>query len=311
MSSFHIHFAHFCHSSQKRRDGNPYITHPLNVMSMVKSLSLPKEAEIAAVLHDVCENCPVSPECIEKYFGKEVSFLVHGLTKKPKSDFSNSYQRVLEYTKRLEQCSRMNPFILFVKICDQIDNLKTISVFPKKKQSEVRNEIKNIYIPLYKKKKTNIPQQYRFSYTKILTELESMVSISPSPQKIGKKILIIEPENRLKNLYELAFRSHHFEVQTAQNTEEAIEEIQRQLPHIILTELLIPEIQDGFSFLETIQKKNITNIIAVNSNATENFSLAKTLGATLCLQKGKHTPFEIVAEIMVYFGESLKFSCLS
>ena len=74
-------FAREAHKEQKRKDGSPYITHPLAAAEIIADMELDEDSVIACILHDTVEDTPVTHEDIAKRFGREVADLVEGVTK--------------------------------------------------------------------------------------------------------------------------------------------------------------------------------------------------------------------------------------
>jgi (p)ppGpp synthase/HD superfamily hydrolase len=176
----HIDYAYKLHAHQKRKNGEPYISHPLGVMKRVKKLQLSKTSEQVAVLHDVFENCEVSESTICRLFGEKVCFMIMSLTKDPKEKFpadkEGYYLRLTAYLEKLQRGIAREPELLLLKICDQLDNLETINVFCRGKYFRILNTIKNYYLPFYQEISPQLSPDIYKRYTKIYAELNEKVN---------------------------------------------------------------------------------------------------------------------------------------
>ena len=97
-----VEYANAKHKYQKRKDGSPYIIHPLAVAEIVAEMGLDTDAILGALLHDCIEDTDASHDDIEKIFGQSVAELVEGVTKLTRANFSSSEERQME---NLRKCS--------------------------------------------------------------------------------------------------------------------------------------------------------------------------------------------------------------
>lgn len=141
-------FAQIKHQGQKRLSGEDYINHPLRTALNVLQLKLDASSVISSLLHDILEDTSTSLEELESRFGKEIGFLVDGLTKVT----SLKYQ-----DRTLEELQKLSKFLIyllddlrvvFVKLADRLDNMRTLNFLPREKQIKVSQETKEIYLPL-------------------------------------------------------------------------------------------------------------------------------------------------------------------
>jgi len=150
-----LNYALYHHRGQYRKNGEAYIVHPLNVYKKVKALGLSLEFQVASILHDVYEDCEVSLSEIESLFGEKIKFYIYCLSKVSKKsftkDFNGQRHRIMKYIERLSMGFKREPLLMIVKMCDQLDNLHTIHVFNRKKQLRILHDLKNLYLPVYKK----------------------------------------------------------------------------------------------------------------------------------------------------------------
>jgi GTP pyrophosphokinase len=144
------------HEGQFRKSGQPYIIHPILVSSIVASITKDEAMAIAALLHDVVEDTDIGIEKILEIFGKDVAYLVEGLTKIDKirdSELipSNSDERLvvsaLSFRKML-LASIKDIRVLVIKLCDRLHNMLTLDALPKHKQLRIAEETLVVYAPI-------------------------------------------------------------------------------------------------------------------------------------------------------------------
>ena len=152
-------FAQKAHQNQKRTSGELYFNHPLRVAKYLADYKMEKEVIAAGLLHDVCEDTKISLERIKQEFGKEVANLVDGVSvigriqTKARLNFAgseNERKNILRLQK-LILSSIKDIRVIFIRLLDRKDNLKTLDVFPAEKQKRKAQETLLIYAPLAKK----------------------------------------------------------------------------------------------------------------------------------------------------------------
>lgn len=151
------------HAGQFRKSGEPYIFHPLRVTHLAARHWMDFPSVIAALLHDVVEDTPVTLKDVRKKYGEEVAHLVDGLTKVTSELMSRDDLKKETYKKTL--LVAINDIrVLCLKFWDRIDNLYTIDVLPPHKQKLIAEETRMVYVPL--------AQHLGMGY--VATELESL-----------------------------------------------------------------------------------------------------------------------------------------
>ena len=110
------------HKLQKRKDGSPYIIHPLAVAQIVAEIGLDMDAILAALLHDCIEDTDASHEDIEKIFGRTVAELVEGVTKLTRANFSSSEQAQMENLRKMFMAMSKDIRVVLIKIADRLHN---------------------------------------------------------------------------------------------------------------------------------------------------------------------------------------------
>ncbi|WP_020676072.1 HD domain-containing protein [Geopsychrobacter electrodiphilus] len=139
--------ARICHAGQVRKSGEPYMFHPLRVSHLAARHWMDFSSVIAALLHDVVEDTPVTIEDIRADFGDEVALLVDGLTKVESTELSREETKMESYRKQI-LAAIADVRVLCLKFWDRIDNLQTISALPPIKQKRIAEETREIYVPL-------------------------------------------------------------------------------------------------------------------------------------------------------------------
>lgn len=140
-------FAREAHASQKRKTGEPYILHPIAVAQIAATeLNLDTNPVIAAFLHDVVEDTPVTIDEIKARFGEDVAFLVRVVTKQKKEKYAVSKQ-VDNYRQMLNSV-QYDIRALLVKLADRLHNMRTLSSMRPDKQMKIAGETDYFYAPL-------------------------------------------------------------------------------------------------------------------------------------------------------------------
>lgn len=142
-----IQIAKASHSGQFRKSGEPFFIHPLRVAHLAARHWMDFPSVIAAILHDVVEDSPVTLGEIEGEFGREVALVVNGLTKAADDNLSREALKAETYRKQLLAAIE-DVRVLCLKFWDRMDNLQTISALNPKKQTLIAEETRSIYVPL-------------------------------------------------------------------------------------------------------------------------------------------------------------------
>ncbi|WP_428264903.1 RelA/SpoT family protein [Haliangium sp.] len=157
-------YAAKAHEGQTRRSGDPYVTHPLSVAGITTELKLDTSTICAALLHDAVEDTSATIDDITGSFGKEVAFLVDGVTKLGKLPFTNREERQAENFRKMLLAMARDIRVILLKFCDRLDNMRTLDHLPSEKQERIATETLQIYAPL----------AHRLGIQWIKTELEDL-----------------------------------------------------------------------------------------------------------------------------------------
>lgn len=141
-------FAEKSHQGQKRSSGEDYIIHPINVAATLIRLRMDLDTIVAGLLHDVVEDCNVSPAEIEKEFGQGVSELVVSLTKISKIKFKTKEESQIENFRKMVVAMAKDLRVIIVKLADRMHNMRTLQYVSDEKQKKIAQETLDIYVPL-------------------------------------------------------------------------------------------------------------------------------------------------------------------
>ena len=138
-----VDYANKKHAVQKRRDGSPYIIHPLAVAQIVTEMGLDQDAILGALLHDCIEDTDASHEEIER-----VAELVEGVTKLTRANFSSTEQAQMENLRKMFMAMSKDIRVVLIKIADRLHNMRTMQYQSPEKQIIKCRETMDIYAPL-------------------------------------------------------------------------------------------------------------------------------------------------------------------
>jgi len=141
----------FCaavHKGQVRLSGEPYLRHPLEVAGILIDLNLDTSTIVTGLLHDTVEDTLVTLEEIEETFGKDVAFLVDGLTKISKIKFGSREEQQAENFRKMILAMSSDIRVLLIKLADRIHNMRTLEFQPPEKQQFIARETLELYAPL-------------------------------------------------------------------------------------------------------------------------------------------------------------------
>ena len=140
-------FSENAHKEHKRYSGEPYFLHPAAVAKHLATLGMDAETVAAGLLHDAVEDTGIPEAEIKKEFGKDVCFLVEGVTKLGKHKYQGA-ERHAESLRRLLVATSADLRVLIIKLCDRYHNMTTLDHVPEHKRARIALETLDIYAPL-------------------------------------------------------------------------------------------------------------------------------------------------------------------
>ena len=141
-------FADEAHLGVKRRSGEPYITHPIAVALQCTEWKLDSQALMAALLHDVMEDCGVTKADLLEKFGATVAELVDGLTKLDKLSFDTQEESQVESFRKMLLAMARDVRVILVKLADRTHNMRTMESMPRTRWKAISSETLEIYAPI-------------------------------------------------------------------------------------------------------------------------------------------------------------------
>ena len=141
-------FAYQAHEGQRRRSGQPYITHPVAVADLLADLRLDAQTLIAAILHDVMEDTPTVKDEITTRFGAEVAELVDGVSKLDQIQFKSRAEAQAESFRKMLLAMVRDIRVIMVKLADRTHNMRTLGAMPPAKRRAIARETLEIYAPI-------------------------------------------------------------------------------------------------------------------------------------------------------------------
>ncbi|MBQ6540595.1 MAG: bifunctional (p)ppGpp synthetase/guanosine-3',5'-bis(diphosphate) 3'-pyrophosphohydrolase [Oscillospiraceae bacterium] len=157
-------FALAAHGTQARKDGTPYITHPIAAAEILAEMGMDEDTIIAALLHDCIEDTSVTHEDIKKKFGSRIAELVEGVTKLTRVVYTSKEDEQMENMRKMLMAMAKDIRVILIKIADRLHNMRTMQYQSEAKQREKSLETMEIYAPI----------AHRLGMQKIKWELEDI-----------------------------------------------------------------------------------------------------------------------------------------
>lgn len=141
-------FAYSSHNGQLRKSGEPYIIHPIAVAKILIGFGMDCQSVVAALLHDVVEDTPVTAEDVRRMFGAEVQVLVDGVTKLGKVPLQNKEEQQAENLRKLLLAMSEDIRVIIIKLADRLHNMRTLKYVQEQKRRDTAKETIEIYAPI-------------------------------------------------------------------------------------------------------------------------------------------------------------------
>ncbi|MER6971475.1 bifunctional (p)ppGpp synthetase/guanosine-3',5'-bis(diphosphate) 3'-pyrophosphohydrolase [Nocardioides sp. NPDC000445] len=171
------------HGTQMRKSGDPYITHPLAVTTILAELGMTEPTLVAALLHDTVEDTPYTLKELTRDFGEEVAHLVDGVTKLDKVTYGDSAQA--ETIRKMVVAMSRDIRVLVIKLADRLHNMRTLRYVPQKSQERSARETLDIYAPL----------AHRLGMNTIKFELEDLAFATLYPKMYDELVRLVADRN--------------------------------------------------------------------------------------------------------------------
>lgn len=203
-------FADEAHLGVTRRSGEPYITHPIAVALQCSEWKLDSQAMMAALLHDVMEDCGVTKADLVEKFGATVAELVDGLTKLDKLSFDTKEEGQVESFRKMLLAMARDVRVILVKLADRTHNMRTMEAMPRHRWQGISSETLEIYAPI----------AHRLGLNQTYRELQDLAfrHLKPWRYKIIEKAVLKARSRRrdllqkLQKEVETAFGNNELEV---------------------------------------------------------------------------------------------------
>lgn len=218
-------YAYEKHKGQFRKSGEEYIIHPLNVAIILTGIYADVDTLCAALLHDVVEDCDVELSEIEEKFGKAIAFLVDGVTKLSRINFSTETEYLIEYYKKIIVGMSEDVRVIIIKLADRVHNMRTLWAIPKDRQKAKAKETLEILAPIAN----------HLGIHKIKSELEDL------------SLRYLKPEI----FYDIAEKLNN----TKLEREKAVNEMMNQVTKLLNEHDIIHEIKGRAKSIYSIYKK--------------------------------------------------------
>jgi len=184
-------FASRSHEGQRRRSGMPYTEHTFEVARILAENGMDEATVQAGVLHDTVEDTDVSVEEIEERFGREVAFLVEGVTKIALLPSQSREQRQAETFRKMLLSMARDPRVILIKFADRLHNLRTLRYMSPEKRRSIAAETLEVYAPL----------AHRFGLGRIKWELEDLSFKNTHPEEYQKLVEKVSEKRAEREAY--------------------------------------------------------------------------------------------------------------
>ena len=177
------------HEGQARSSGEPYITHPVAVASIIAEMRLDHEAVMAALLHDVIEDTPYTEEQLKDEFGASVAEIVEGVSKLDKLKFRTRQEAEVANFRKMILAMTKDIRVVLIKLADRTHNMRTLGALRPDKRRRIAKETLEIYAPL----------AHRLGIEHIKNELEDPGFEAMHPQRYAVLQKVVEWQKKLMN----------------------------------------------------------------------------------------------------------------
>jgi GTP diphosphokinase / guanosine-3',5'-bis(diphosphate) 3'-diphosphatase len=161
------------HTGQKRRSGEDYVVHCVQVARILADLQLDSTTIAAGLIHDVVEDTEITVQDVEREFGPEIAQIVDGLTKIATLPSASKEERQIETYRKLLLSVAKDARVIMIKLADRLHNMRTLEWMPEEKRKSISEETRDIYAPL----------AHRFGMARVRWELEDLAFKHLEPEE--------------------------------------------------------------------------------------------------------------------------------
>ena len=141
-------FAVSAHRGQLRASGQPFVSHTIEVATILAQLQLDSDTVVAGLVHDTIEDTEITLHDLEEHFGKQVTQIVDGVTKLGKVEFRSVTEQQVENYRKMLLSMASDARVILVKLADRLHNMRTLEHLPEDKRRRIALETREIYAPL-------------------------------------------------------------------------------------------------------------------------------------------------------------------
>ncbi|PKK14425.1 MAG: bifunctional (p)ppGpp synthetase/guanosine-3',5'-bis(diphosphate) 3'-pyrophosphohydrolase [Thermomonospora sp. CIF 1] len=181
--------AAYYHRDQKRKSGDPYITHPLAVTTILAELGMNTETLCAALLHDTIEDTEYTLEELREEFGEEIASLVDGVTKLDKVKYGDAAEA--ETVRKMVVAMARDIRVLVIKLADRLHNMRTLRYMPRHKQEKKARETLEVFAPL----------AHRLGMNTLKWELEDLAFATLYPKRFDEIARLVSERAPRRDVY--------------------------------------------------------------------------------------------------------------
>ena len=189
-------FSEKAHAGQTRRNGDPYVTHCVEVAKILAELQLDSVTVASGLIHDVVEDTAVTVEEVEREFGREIAQIVDGLTKIGHLPLTSTQERQVENYRKLLLSIAKDARVILIKLADRLHNMRTLEFMPEEKRLRISQETRDLYAPL----------AHRFGLAAMKAELEDLAFkfLEPEDYRNLAKLIVQKRKERESLIEEMA-----------------------------------------------------------------------------------------------------------
>lgn len=141
-------FAAEAHAGQRRASGDEYVSHTVEVATILANLRLDSDTIVAGLIHDTLEDTDIPVKEIERRFGPQVAAIVDGVTKMGRVEFGSASEQQVENYRKMLLSMASDARVILVKLADRLHNMRTLEHLPEEKRRRIAVETREIYAPL-------------------------------------------------------------------------------------------------------------------------------------------------------------------